>query len=89
MHPGFHAYQRALGVGTLASSRRPLLLPQSLANQFGRVWPTRRPGVEFTGMETFHFLMNHWSPRDVLADPTFERPDLLKSLTRPAHLVLN
>jgi len=40
-------------------------------------------------METYHFLMNQWTPRDVLADPAFERPGLLKSLTRPAHLDLN
>lgn len=42
------------------------------------------PGVALTVMETFHFLMNNWMPRDVLADVAFERPDMLKSLELPS-----
>jgi len=41
------------------------------------------PGVELTVMEAFHFLMNHWTPRDVLAGLAFERPYLLKPLDHP------
>jgi hypothetical protein len=39
--------------------------------------------VALTVMETFHFLMSNWMPRDVIADVAFERPDLLKSLDLP------
>ncbi len=38
------------------------------------------PGVESTVMETLHFLMSNWMPRDVIADVASERPDMLKSL---------
>lgn len=56
-----------------------------------KVWPMNSgdfgkpntPGVALTVMETFHFLMNNWMPRDVLADLAFERPDMLKSLDLP------
>ena len=36
-----------------------------------------------TVMEAFQFLMSNWMPRDVIADLTFERPDLVKSFELP------
>jgi hypothetical protein len=56
-----------------------------------KVWPIDKgqfskpntPSVALTVMETFHFLMSNWMPRDVIADVAFERPDLLKSLDLP------
>ena len=56
-----------------------------------KVWPMDKgefaapntPGAALTVMETFHFLMTNWMPRDVIADLIFERPDMLKSLDLP------
>ena len=41
------------------------------------------PGAELTVMEAFQFLMSNWMPRDVIADLTFERPDLVKPFELP------
>jgi hypothetical protein len=49
-----------------------------------KVWPIdegkfgkpNTPGVKLTVMETFHFLMTNWVPRDVLVDLALERPDM-------------
>jgi hypothetical protein len=30
-------------------------------------------------METIHFLMSNWMPRDVLVDLALERPDILEA----------
>jgi hypothetical protein len=56
-----------------------------------KVWPIdegkfgkpNTPGVKLTVMETFHFLMTNWMPRDVMIDLALERPDMLKSLDLP------
>jgi len=56
-----------------------------------KVWPFNEgkfgkrntPCVELTVMETFHFLISNWMPRDVIADLAFERPDMLKSFDLP------
>ena len=41
------------------------------------------PGAELTVMEAFQFLLSNWMPRDVIADLTFERPDLVKPFELP------
>ena len=56
-----------------------------------KVWPMDQggfgqpntPGAALTVLETFHFLMTNWMPRDVLIDLALERPDVLKSLDLP------
>jgi hypothetical protein len=56
-----------------------------------KVWPmdeadydnASTPGAELTVMEAFQFLLTNWMPRDVIADLTFERPDLVKPFELP------
>ena len=56
-----------------------------------KVWPMDKadydnastPGAELTVMEAFQFLMSNWMPRDVIADLTFEHPELVKPFDLP------
>jgi hypothetical protein len=56
-----------------------------------KVWPmdeadygnVSTPGAELTVMEAFQFLLSNWMPRDVIADLTFERPDLVEPFELP------
>ena len=56
-----------------------------------KVWPmdeadydnASTPGAELTVMEAFQFLMSNWMPRDVIADLTFEHPELVKPFDLP------
>jgi hypothetical protein len=41
------------------------------------------PGAELTVMEAFQILLSNWMPRDVIADLTLERPDLVKLFELP------
>ena len=41
------------------------------------------PGAELTVMEAFQFLLTNWMPRDVIADLTFEHPELVKPVDLP------
>ena len=56
-----------------------------------KIWPLdeglfdnpNTPGAELSVMEAFQFLMSNWMPRDVIADLTFEHPELVKPFDLP------
>ena len=56
-----------------------------------KVWPIDEadygnagsPGAELTVMEAFQFLLTNWMPRDVIADLTFDHPELVKPFDLP------
>jgi hypothetical protein len=58
-----------------------------------KVWPmdeadyenASTPGAALTVMETFQLLLTNWMPRDVIADLTFEHPDLVKPFELPGR----